>query len=108
MKPDKLIADKPDGCEFDLSWRLWMEYLADSLFDAELEADASLGIVEGSYLLEPTKTATFLRQLLAAARRRRPPNVPCGNCLHRHESMQECGHYFGEMKWCHCTAKVTA
>jgi hypothetical protein len=32
----------------------------------------------------------------------------CPDCHHEHEGRNECSHYLGEEKFCHCESKVTA
>jgi hypothetical protein len=60
MKPDEMMADLPEGCEIRLSERLLLRYLADHAHDAQLD--------DGSYLLDPSKIAIWLRQSLEATR----------------------------------------
>lgn len=108
MKPDETIADLPDGCRISLSERLLLDCLADRVFDAQLE--------DGSYLPEPSKTSTWIRQLLKAARippkprsAVRPPQPrwdTCPRCGHVHGGIGQCGMEMGGGGLCRCEMEV--
>jgi len=90
-------------------------------------------LMSGDYLHEPRDWSLFFREPAVESRTiscfdevpiglelrtalkttrvpqvRWPTNHACPDCFHEHEGREECGHYLGEEKFCHCPSKVSA
>lgn len=117
MMPRELTSDlplgySPSGYEALQYYRILLRYLADHAHEAQLN--------DGSYLAEPTKIRTFMREILAelpsAARSTRlevtarPKPQPrwdeCPRCGHVHEGIGECGVQMGGGGLCRCEMEV--